>query len=184
MISIKEYAKSKNVSYEAIRKQISRYKNDLEGHISKVGRTQYLDDQAVSFLDKKRADNPIIVMETDKDEEIAVLQEENKRLLLKLTEVQDALLQVKDQAAIAEKQQYLLEEKENQISELQEENRELKGFNQYYEKEIDNQGNYIKGIEQENQELKNSKDDLSDELAEVKQMSVWQFVKYKKKRNT
>lgn len=42
MISLKDYAKNKNVSYEAVRKQVNRYKTELEGHIHKVNRTQYM----------------------------------------------------------------------------------------------------------------------------------------------
>ena len=64
MVTIKEYAKNKGVSYEAVRKQLNRYSGELKGHITKVGRTQYLDDDAVQFLDSKRAENPIIVMES------------------------------------------------------------------------------------------------------------------------
>lgn len=54
MISLKDYAKNKNVSYEAVRKQVNCYKTELERHIHKVNRTQYLDDEAVPFLDSKR----------------------------------------------------------------------------------------------------------------------------------
>lgn len=96
MISLKDYAKSKNVSYEAIRKQVSRYKVELEGHITKQNRTQYLDDEAVAFLDQKRAENPIVIIESGKEEEIERLTAENKALLLKVAELQDKLLQEKD----------------------------------------------------------------------------------------
>ena len=53
-ISIKDYAKQKGVTYEAIRKQISRYKNELEGHIVVDHRRQLLDETAVAILDKHR----------------------------------------------------------------------------------------------------------------------------------
>ena len=97
MVTIKEYAKNKGVSYEAVRKQLNRYSGELKGHITKVGRTQYLDDDAVQFLDSKRAENPIIVMESSKDEELQRLEAENKTLLLKIAELQDELLREKDQ---------------------------------------------------------------------------------------
>lgn len=96
MLSLKEYATNKGVSYEAVRKQVKRYKSELEGHISKVNRTQYLDDEAVAFLDTKRQENPVILLQVDKDEEIQRLSNENKMLLLKVTELQDALLREKD----------------------------------------------------------------------------------------
>lgn len=97
MVSLREYAKNKGCSYEAVRKQVNRYKNELGGHINKVGRTQYLDDEAVSFLDNKRADNPVVIIEVGKDDEIKRLQEENKNLLIKIAELQDLLLREKDQ---------------------------------------------------------------------------------------
>ena len=184
MISIREYAKSKNVSYEAIRKQINRYKNELEGHISKVGRTQFLDDEAISFLDGKRAENPIIIMEAEKDEELAMLRDENKKLLLKLTEVQEALLKAKDQSLLAEQQKLLLEDKEKQIKtkdeelkELQEKHDYLQGENKYLDKAIEEQGEYLKGVEQEKKEI-------VTELEEVRKMNIFQFMKYKKRGNT
>ena len=97
MISIKEYAKSKGVSYEAIRKQIIRYEKDLTGHIIKKNRTQFLDNEAVAFLDEKRINNPVVIYEKNKDDEIERLQEENKALLLKIAELQDVLLKEKDE---------------------------------------------------------------------------------------
>lgn len=113
MVTLKEYASSKGCSYEAVRKQVNRYKKELDGHISKVGRTQYLDEDAVIFLDSKRASNPIIVLENGKDEEIKRLNEENKRLLIKIADLQDALLQEKDQVQeLQEQKMKLLEQKE------------------------------------------------------------------------
>ena len=97
MVTIKEYAKNKGDSYEAVRKQLNRYSGELKGHKTKVGITQYLDDDAVQFLDSKRAENPIIVMESSKDEELQRLEAENKTLLLKIAELQDELLREKDQ---------------------------------------------------------------------------------------
>ncbi len=96
MVSMRDYAVQKGVSYEAVRKQVSRYKKELEGHITKVSRTQYLDDKAVAFLDEKRRESPVILLQVDKDKEIQRLQNENKALLLKVAELQDALLKEKD----------------------------------------------------------------------------------------
>lgn len=100
MITIKDYAKSYGVSYEAIRKQVNRYKNELDGHILKNGRTQYLDDEAVAFLDSKRAETPVVILGNDKDEEIQRLQNENKALLLKVAQLQEDLLREKDQVKL------------------------------------------------------------------------------------
>lgn len=116
MISMKEYAKQKGITYEAVRKQVSRYKEELEGHISKSNRTQYLDDEAVAFLDKKRAESPIIIMEQNKDDEILRLQDENKALLLKVAELQDALIHEKDRVQqLQDEKIALLEEQKVQL---------------------------------------------------------------------
>lgn len=117
MVSLKEYAKNKGVSYEAVRKQVNRYKDELKGHISKVNRTQYLDEEAVAFLDSKRAENPIIIMESGKDEEIQRLEMENKALLLKVAELQEALLKEKDQVKLLQNEKIELLEAKNQKAE-------------------------------------------------------------------
>lgn len=97
MLSISEYAKKANVSYEAIRTQIKRYSGDLKGHIHKQGRKQFLDDYAVDFLDGKRRNNPVIVVTHAKDDEIQMLKEENERLKNALLDAQNQLLKAKEQ---------------------------------------------------------------------------------------
>ena len=101
MITIKDYAKQKGVSYEAIRKQIKRYEDELEGHLVKQNRFLMLDDEAVQFLDSKRSENPVIVYEQNKDEELEQLRHENKVLLIQLNTVQHQLGKVQ-QKLIAE----------------------------------------------------------------------------------
>ncbi len=101
MITIKDYAKQKGVSYEAIRKQIKRYEDELEGHLVKQNRFLMLDDEAVQFLDSKRSENPVIVYEQNKDEELEQLRHENKVLLIQMNTVQDHLGKVQ-QKLIAE----------------------------------------------------------------------------------
>ena len=56
-LTIKEYASSRGVSYEAVRMQLKRYGQQLDGFIERQGRTQYLTDEAVAFLDSKRANS-------------------------------------------------------------------------------------------------------------------------------
>ena len=116
MITLRDYAKDKGISYEAVRKQVVRYKDDLQGHVSKHNRTQYLDDDAVAFLDAKRAESPIVIIEADKDAEIERLERENKRLLIKIAELQESLLQEKDAVKVLqyEKIKLLEQSKEEQ----------------------------------------------------------------------
>lgn len=99
MITIKEYARQNNVSYEAIRSQIKRYEKDLKEHIHKEGRTRFLDDFAVSFLDERRKANPVIVQEVSKDEEINRYKEENDRLKTLLLEAQQRIISLQEDNA-------------------------------------------------------------------------------------
>ncbi len=103
MITIKDYAKQQGVSYEAIRKQIKRYEKDLEGHLVKQNRFLMLDEEAVRFLDTKRAENPVIIYEQNKDEALDQLRKENKNLLIQMNMVQDEMKQVQ-QKLIAQMQ--------------------------------------------------------------------------------
>lgn len=96
LMTIRQYAISKNITYEAIRKQIVRYDRELNGMFVQKGRTKYLTDAAIKFLDGRRAINPIIEFkEREKTEheeqknELEALRQENKVLLLKITELQD-----------------------------------------------------------------------------------------------
>lgn len=127
MEKIKDYAKRHNVTYEAVRQQVVRYKKDLEGHIIKKKNVQYLDDEAIAFLDEKRQENPVVVIQEDKNETIERLEKENKMLLVKIAELEEEsknlykrLDACKDEkiAWLEEKNQLLLEvktEKEKSI---------------------------------------------------------------------
>lgn len=104
MLTIKDFAEQQNVSYEAVRKQVKRYSAELDGHILKQGRTQILDDYAVEFLQAKRKENPVVIINTDKDETIRQLENENKSLLIKVAELQELLLQEKDQVKLLQQE--------------------------------------------------------------------------------
>lgn len=119
MISIKDYAASHGVSYEAVRRQIARYSGrEMDGfrisdHIIKVNRTQYLDDEAIAFLDARRAQNPVVVQQEQRDETIERLRAEVDRLQKRLITAQDeyrVLLQDKHEIELRE--QKLLADKD------------------------------------------------------------------------
>jgi len=114
MLTIAEYAKSRSVSYEAVRKQINRYSIELDGHISRQGRTQYLDSEAEAFLDSRRQKDPVFVLD-DRDR---VLQEKEQRI----AELEDLLqkMTLKYQAEhavamIAEERQVMIADQKEQI---------------------------------------------------------------------
>lgn len=111
MISIRDYAKSHGVSYEAVRQQVSRYINRevngflLADHVTKVDRVQYLDEEAVAFLDNRRARNPIVIQQEERDETVERLRAEVDLLQKRLIAAQDeyrTLLQEKHEVEMRE----------------------------------------------------------------------------------
>ena len=109
MISIKDYAQENGVSYEAVRQQVVRYKEELAGHIRKQGRTQYLDDVAVAILNDHRAQNPVVVYNKDAGEQLRNLQakveeltEENRSLLKALNGAKDRIIELQENQGLLE----------------------------------------------------------------------------------
>lgn len=130
MITIKDYAKEKNVSYEAVRKQISRYKNELNDHIVKKNRTQYLDDYAISFLNDRRKENAISIINTERTEYIKELENDNRRLYKKIELLQEQLLEAQKMTS----KTILLE---SNVNTLQKENDTLKTQNLSLQNDLD-----------------------------------------------
>lgn len=113
-MTIKEFAEIQHISYESVRKKIKRYEKELHGHINMQGRTQYLDDFAVEFLQKHQQNQQIIMMSADQNEEIEQLKNENKVLLVKVAELQEQLLNEKDNVKLLQKEKIELLEKKNE----------------------------------------------------------------------
>lgn len=91
VISLRDYAAQKGITYEAVRQQVIRYKDELEGHIIKDGRQQFLDEEAISFLDSKRQKNPVAIIQQNKDDELEMLRQQKEALLVKVAEQGDKL---------------------------------------------------------------------------------------------
>lgn len=94
--SLRDYAKEKNISYEAVRKQVARYKEDLAGHIIMDGRQQFLDEEAIAFLDAKRQKSPVAIIQQDKDERIEELEDQVKKLLIKTASQADRISELSE----------------------------------------------------------------------------------------
>lgn len=93
MMTLRQYAENRGVSYEAVRQLVNRHAETLEGHIHKQGRTRLLDDTAVQIMDDLRQNQRIIVQRVDPHEEVEALKAENKALLIKLDQLHDELHQ-------------------------------------------------------------------------------------------
>ena len=93
LISIRDYAKSKGISYEAVRRQVVKYREDLADHTVRQKGITYLDEDAVKFLDERRRQSPLVIVREDQTAQIEelerqidalkntldVLREENRR---------------------------------------------------------------------------------------------------------
>ena len=84
MISLRDYAKDAGISYEAVRKKVNQYREELEGHVHQQGRTKYLDDVAVAFLNDHRSHAPAVLYEAGRDQDLIALRKENDELKDKL----------------------------------------------------------------------------------------------------
>jgi chromosome segregation ATPase len=152
--SIKQFAEEQNVSYEAIRKQIVRYGDELKDHIVRRNRTQYLDEWAINFLKEKRKESPIVLMNMDQNEEIEALKAQVDLLKSKLLVAQDQIISLQDETkkAIESQVRYtaLLEDNEAKAKRLKEaESREAD-----LSREIEKKDDQIRTIQTEADDLR------------------------------
>ena len=96
LVTLKQYAEDQKISYEAVRKQVVRYAEELSDHVIKKDRTQYLDEVAVKFLTEKRRESPIVLVNMDQSEENQRLKEQLEMLKAQLMTAQNELLKEKD----------------------------------------------------------------------------------------
>lgn len=108
MTTIRDYARDHHVSYEAIRKQIAKYQEDLDGHVITKGKTKYLDDFAVAFLDDRRREAPVSVIQWEETEVVRSLRDQIDALKNELMTSQKRVieLQSENQRMIAASTKY------------------------------------------------------------------------------
>ncbi len=113
LISVKDYAKSHGVTIQAVYQQMKRKNNKefIDQHTQKIDGVKYLDSEAVAFLEAKKENTPVVVVQQDKDEEIERLKEENRLLMSKIAGLQDALLQEKGKVEQLKDEKIILLEK-------------------------------------------------------------------------
>ena len=167
-MTIKQYAESQNVTYEAVRKQIVGYGEELKDHIVRKGRTQYLDEWAVEFLTKRRRENPIILLSQDKDEAIELLKSQVETLRVQLMTAQNELLKEKDRIielqdeakkTIEDRARYtaLLEDnkaKEEKLKEVESQISEIRKESEDLSREIEKKDDQIRTIQTEADDLR------------------------------
>lgn len=118
MVSIKEYAKTKGVTVQAVYKQLKTHEKELENHIETVKGIRYLDDFAVDYLNSKSDNSPAAVVSENKDliieelkQNIQILLNEKSGLEKQLREVLEWKAEKANELASLEQQQLLLEQK-------------------------------------------------------------------------
>ena len=108
LISIRDLAKDQGVSYEAIRRQVVKYSEDLRGHIVIQDGKQFLDESAVEYLKERRRSSPIVLVNQTQGEEIERLKEQIETLKTQLINAQDRIIALQDEnkTAIESKTKY------------------------------------------------------------------------------
>ena len=142
-ITIKEYAKSRGISYENVRLAIKNNQEELKGLLEKEGRTTYLTDKAQKKLNSiiKTKNNTVTILTDEEEhlkdkaiieelkERIKVLEDEKEKIELKaqneiLRIEKETLLKVSELKEIANNGQLLLEQKDKDIKDLEKEQEE------------------------------------------------------------
>lgn len=129
---IKDYAKERNVSHQAVYKLIENHEIELKNYIVKQGRTRYLMPEAEKILDNYRNKSQIVIEKQDRMDEIEQLKAENKNLLLKIATQADKIAMLAEEAknnavliAEANNNVKLLEDKTKQLDEIKADRDEL-----------------------------------------------------------
>ena len=125
-ITLKEFADSKGVTYEAIRKQVTKYEEELRGHIVKRGRLQYLDEYAQDFLSERRRLSPVVVKVEDSREAVEELEKTVESLRAQLLKAQNELLDVQKQVIRLQAEQTTMLEAKVRYEALLEDNESLR----------------------------------------------------------
>lgn len=96
-MTIRQLAEDQHVTYEAIRRQLSIYRKELEGHIIQKKNMKLLDEYAVNFLRQRRRQSPVVVYNQDRESTIDALKDELIRSKDLVAVLQRQLDDLKDQ---------------------------------------------------------------------------------------
>jgi len=128
-ITVKQYAESRGVTPEIVRRQLIRYEKDLQGHIVRTGRIRMLDETAVAILDQHRypRETTVDIAEVDPKGEIEELRKNVADLLERLSKAQDQILELQNVHIELQRQQIsLIEEKSRYQGMIEEKERTRK----------------------------------------------------------
>lgn len=121
MLTVKEYAEKQGKSVQSVYKQIRGKEKAvaLDGHIHLIRvnnrMIRLLDEEAIRVLDEASKQSVQIVEQSNDRERIEELERENKALLIKISELQDALIsEQKDVQRLQNEKMELLATRQNQ----------------------------------------------------------------------
>ncbi len=171
LITIADYANRWNVSYEAIRKQVNNYADELGEHVRQIGKNRFLDQYAVEFLNEKRRVNPTIIKSVNKEEEITFLKAEAEKY-------KELYNQEKEKAN--NNYTLYLEESKKIIAIEQKNGEEINKIQQEIYKEKEAQLNELCTLRAENKTKDNEIQRLSQLLQEERDKSIFQRIFGKK----
>jgi chromosome segregation ATPase len=167
LLTMKEYAESRKVTYEAVCKQVRQYKKkELKGHLTYQGKLTFLDETAVDFLDRHRMKRNIVLAPTSEEvqRDMRHLQSELTRAWQEVDRLKTQIidLQAEKVELVEDRAKYtaLLELKEDliiRINKADEEIKQLELDNKRVKAEIELSE---KQLEEKQQEIEKNKQEL------------------------
>ena len=111
VMTLRQFADAEGVTYESVRRLVTKYAEDLGNHIYTKDNTRFLDEWALAFLREKRRQSPIIRVVEDRGEEIQALQDQIAALESQKAELTARLLAAQDKIAEAKSQTAVVQDK-------------------------------------------------------------------------
>lgn len=130
-MTVLEFCTARSLQTQTVLKYIQRNPEIFEGHTSKNGQNMELDDEAFSVLDKKYP-TPAEVIPSPNAELVAELDHYKNWVMA----LQQQLIEKNDVLALAEKAQFLLDERSSQLIASKAANDDLQDRNNYLTEEV------------------------------------------------
>lgn len=98
MIKLQDFAHSRGVTDKAVYKHLNKHKEELQEHIEKRGKNgTWLDDYACDFISNLMISNPVVIGDSQQQQEIDQLKKKNEELIDKLLIAQEMIINMKDE---------------------------------------------------------------------------------------
>lgn len=127
-MTLKEYAVSRGITYEAVRQMIKKLEPEITSHISKQGRTRVIDRNGVQLLDDRRKGSSVSVTRSDARTDVleasqTIDQLKNEIILLQrqLLEARTDVLEARENVARLEAYADISKSQEAKIERLESE---------------------------------------------------------------